>query len=56
MKNKYTGDLFGIELVKCPNCDGVGEINETPAYGDGAAETWVSFSAKMGVSSGTNGT
>ena len=30
MNNKYTGDLFGIELIKCPNCDGVGEIDETP--------------------------
>ena len=27
------------------------EINETPAYGDGAAETWVSLSAKMGARS-----
>ena len=29
-KNKYTGDLFGIELMKCFDCSGEGEIETTP--------------------------
>ena len=30
MKNKYTGDLFGINFIKCFDCQGTGEIDVTP--------------------------
>ena len=29
-KNKYTGDLFGINFIKCFDCQGTGEIDVTP--------------------------
>ena len=29
-KNKYTGDLFGMQFVKCFDCSGEGEIETTP--------------------------
>ena len=29
-EKSLTNDLFGTELICCPNCMGEGEINETP--------------------------
>ena len=29
-QKSLTNDLFGIELITCPNCMGEGEIDETP--------------------------
>ena len=29
-EKSLTNDLFGMELITCPNCMGEGEIDETP--------------------------
>jgi len=29
-EKSLTNDLFGVELITCPNCMGEGEIDETP--------------------------